>query len=130
MSLDYVSTFRNIVARQVICPQSRDLESRVVALPLLLVYYGPLKLMVERSLGLHLIGAGEQEVNGLQCGTRCLGIERPDHYGVDEIEDCKDDVGLISDILESRWGDFDDDEVAEKICGRGQGSTFCADLQW
>ena len=86
--------------------------------------------MVERSLRLHPISVGEQEINGLQCGSCCLWIERPDNYGVDDIEDCKDDVGLVSDVLEGRRGDFNHNEVAEEICGCGQCSPFCADLQW
>ena len=87
--------------------------------------------MVERSLRLlHLISVGEEEINGLQCGPRCLWIECPNNYGVDDIKDCKDDVGLVSDVLESRWGDFDHNEVAEEICGGGQCSTFCTNSQW
>ena len=87
--------------------------------------------MVERSLRLlHLISVGEEEINGLQCGPRCLWIESPNNYGVDDIKDCKDDVGLVSDVLESRWGDFDYNEVAEEIGGGGQCSTFCTDSQW
>ena len=29
-------------------------------------------------------------------------MERPDNYGIDDIENCKDNIGLISNIWESR----------------------------
>ena len=86
--------------------------------------------MVERSFRLHLVSVGEQEINGLQCGPRCLWIEGPDNHGVDDVEDCEDDVGLISNVLEGWWGDLNHNEVAKEVCGGGQCSTFCADLQW
>lgn len=72
-------------------------------------------MMVKRSFRrrLHLIiGVGEEEIHRLQRGARCLGVEGPDHRGVDQIEDREDDVGLVSDVVESRRGDFDHDEVA------------------
>lgn len=73
-------------------------------------------MMVKRSFRrrrLHLIiGVGEEEIHRLQRGARRLGVEGPDHHGVDQIEDRKDDVGLVSDVVESRRGDFDHDEVA------------------
>jgi hypothetical protein len=53
----------------------------------------------------------KQQIHRLQVQIRCLWVKTVHDKGGNEIEDGKDDVGFVANVLKCRWRNFDNLEV-------------------
>jgi hypothetical protein len=61
---------------------------------------------------------GEDAVNVLELQPLGLGVEDEDDGDPDGVENGEDDVCLPADVLDGRWRDLDNEEVADPVAGR------------
>lgn len=57
----------------------------------------------------------EDDVDFFEGTVAGFGVEEVDDRKGDEVGDGKDDVGPVSDVVESHWRDEDDDEVDQPV---------------